>query len=73
MEWCRIDVIRKQLKPSARYPDMKIFNQWVNHEIDTKECIRQFRKNNKISDRLVIIDDEFEEWLRTLGYWRYNG
>lgn len=39
-------------------------------EITAKECIAQFRINNKITERLPIIEDEFIEWLWSLGYRR---
>ena len=70
MEWSRIEVMKRYLKKSARYKDTKLFNQYMREEITAKECIAQFRKNNGITERLVIIEDEFVEWLWSLGYRR---
>lgn len=70
MEWVRIEVMVRYLKRSARNKDTKIFNQYMCGEITAKECIAQFRNNNGITERLVIIEDEFVEWLATLGYRR---
>lgn len=60
----------RYLKKSARNKDTKIFNQYMRGEITAKECIAQFRINNKITERLPIIEDEFIEWLWSLGYRR---
>ena len=60
----------KYLKRSARDNDVKIFNQWSRCEIETKECINEFRKNNNIDERLIILENEFTSWLHSLGYYR---
>lgn len=60
----------RYLKKSARTKDTKIFNQYMRGEISAKECIAQFRKNNGITERFTIIEDEFIEWLWSLGYRR---
>ena len=70
MEWVRIDNMVRYLKKSARNKDTKIFNQYMRGEITAKECIAQFRINNNITERLPIIEDEFIEWLWSLGYRR---
>lgn len=66
----RIDVLVKYLKAGARSDDKKIFNEWMYKKIDTSECIRQFRINNNITERMPIIEEEFETWLGSLGYKR---
>lgn len=70
MEWDRINVLKRYLKRSGRARDIKAFNQYMKGEISIKECIDCFRYNNKISPRMPILEDEFREWLWTLGYRR---
>ena len=66
----RIEVLVKYLKKRSAVADKKTFNAWMYDQIDTDECIRQFRENNDITERMPIIEDEFIEWLGSLGYRR---
>ena len=70
MDWSRIEVMVRYLRHSAIAKDTKIFNQYMRGEIEIKECISRFRKNNGIPERFTIIEDEFIEWLWSLGYRR---
>ena len=64
----RIEIMVKYLKKRSAVADKKTFNAWMYDQIDTDECIRQFRENNDITERMPIIKDEFVQWLGTLGY-----
>lgn len=55
---------------NASMKDCKAFNSWEKCEIDIQECIRQFRKNNRIDTIVIILPHEFETWLNCLGYYR---
>ena len=66
----RIETLKKYLKRGARAEDKALFNMWMYGQISTDDCIRYFRKNNKITERMPIVAEEFEEWLGTLGYRR---
>ena len=66
----RIEVLVKYLKKRSSYADKAIFTKWMDNEVTTEECIRQFRQNNQITERMPIIEDEFVEWLGSLGYRR---
>lgn len=70
MDWSRINVMKRYLKPSASYKDSKIFNDYMRGDITAKECLLKFRENNNIPERFTIIEDEFVEWLWSLGYRR---
>lgn len=60
--------IYRLLKPSARQDDCATFKRWWGKEISLFECMDEFRKNNKIGDDKEIPLDEFETWLRGLGW-----
>ena len=70
MERIRIDIMVKYLKHKAAVADKKLFNDWHYGLITTNQCIRQFRINNDITERMPILVDDFEYWLNSLGYWR---
>lgn len=60
----------KYLKKGTASIDKELFHKWENKKINTKECIEQFRLNNKIPDKYIIIDLQFEYWLNSLGWIR---
>ena len=66
----RIEVMVKYLKYRTRPLDKAIFTKWMYNKMTTEECISEFRKNNNITERMPIIEDEFVEWLGSLGYRR---
>lgn len=66
MDWIRF------LKKSARLKDKKIFEMWINNEINLDECLNEFRLNNKIPDRVYINILEFAIWLNGLGWIKYE-
>lgn len=57
---------------TARVKDVALFNQWEDCKITTGQCIRWFKKNNRMPDRIEISEKEFTAWLRSLGYIRGN-
>lgn len=69
----RIETLTRRLRHGGRTSDVCSFLKWERHEIDTAQCIREFREHNKIDDRFTIIEDDFIEWLNSLGYRRYDG
>lgn len=60
----------KYLKKRSSARDKEIFSLWENKKIDTKECINQFRINNNIPEKYIIIELQFEYWLNSLGWIR---
>ena len=48
--------------------DCSAFARWQNGQITTEMCIREFKKNNRIRHE-EIGEEEFTDWLRSIG-WR---
>lgn len=53
---------------SAAQQDCATFKKWWGKEISLFECMDEFRANNGITDDKEIPLDEFETWLRGLGW-----
>ena len=68
----RIEVMVKYLRPQARWQDVGSFRRWEGGHITTAECIAEFRAHNEITERMPIPEDDFTEWLNSLGYRRYE-
>ena len=66
----RTEVMVMYLKHRARHYDKATFNAWMYEQISTAECIRQFRQHNDITERMPILEEDFVEWLWSLGYRR---
>lgn len=62
----------KYLKTSVRDDDKKIFQMWVMDEINLDECLRLFRKHNKIPKKVDISTIQFARWLNSLGWIKYE-
>lgn len=60
--------IYRLLKSDADEEDKATFKRWWGKEISLFECMDEFRKNNGITDDKEIPLDEFETWLRGLGW-----
>lgn len=65
----------------ARDQDINLFGRWISRQISTDECVQMFIMNNKravtkyeknhrtLEDE-PITDQEFEEWLGSIGWVR---
>lgn len=64
--------IYKLLHPqqSSADKDKGTFNNWMDGVITTKQAIREFKENNHLENDEYIDENEFIEWLRSIGYWR---
>lgn len=56
--------------PLAADRDKKTFTDWADGVITTEMAIREFKENNHLENDEYIDENEFIEWLRSLGYWR---
>lgn len=63
-------VLRKGDKASAS--DKYSFEKYVHKDISLEECKQEFIENNRISieKSVLITNEEFKEWLKSLGWWR---
>lgn len=66
MDW----ILMMSKTANARIRDVALFNRWERGEISTGQCIKWFKKNNKMPERIIIGEAEFTVWLRSLGYIR---
>jgi len=53
--------------------DCRAFNMYYNGEITIEECLEKFYANNRIpnKDRIITVQ-EFKNWLKGLGYAKYE-
>lgn len=61
----------KYLKKRMASKDKELFHKWEMKKISTEECLNQFKMNNDIPEKCIIIELQFERWLNSLGWWRY--
>ena len=54
----------------ARVSDMTIFNAWARGDMSTAKCLKLFRQHNRQNDRIDISLEDFEAWMKSLGYRR---
>ena len=52
--------------------DKVLFGKWEEYKVNTSTVISRFRINNRIPKRIEIDEDEFTDWLHSLGYRRYH-
>lgn len=62
--------LARLLRPEARSRDVVIFNKYVKKQISIDECIELFKKHNQI--KRDISHEEFERFLKSLGYYRWQ-
>ena len=55
---------------NAAHRDCTIFNSWADRNISTFRAIELFRISNKIRPEVEISEEEFTQWLNSLGYFR---
>jgi len=61
--------IYKLLKHSAINDDCATFKRYWGREITLAETLAEFRVNNKVSSDAEIPLEEFEKWLKGLGWY----
>lgn len=63
--------IHKLLRRGDRiaFKDCAIFKRWWGREITLAQCLAEFRENNMIDEDKEIPLEEFEKWLRGLGWF----
>lgn len=59
--------IYKLLKHSAISDDCVTFKKWWGKEISLFKCLEEFKEHNKVENAEIPLD-EFEKWLRGLGW-----
>lgn len=55
---------------STASKDKILFGKWEDRRVNTLAVISRFRINNRIPEKVMISEDEFTEWLYSLGYRR---
>ena len=55
---------------STASKDKILFGKWEDRRVNTLAVISRFRINNRIPEKVMIGEDEFTEWLYSLGYRR---
>ena len=55
---------------STASKDKILFGKWEDRRVNTLAVINRFRINNRIPEKVSIGEDEFTEWLYSLGYRR---
>lgn len=68
------DDFLKYLKRDARDADKKVMMDYRDGAITLGVCRKKIFKNNdvptEVQDKTSV--EEFEEWLKELGWWRVN-
>ena len=55
---------------STASKDKILFGKWEDRRVNTIAVISRFRINNRIPEKVSISEDDFIEWLCSLGYRR---
>lgn len=58
------------LDPAVASSDSGTFKRWENKQITTAKALMEFKIHNKIDLNKQFDEQEFENWLRSLGYIR---
>ena len=55
---------------SAASNDNRAFGLWEDGQITTARCIRLWKENNRIDKNLIVDENLFITWLKSIGWWR---
>lgn len=68
-----LKVIQTYIKRGREHSDMVIFKQYCRGELSAHDAKKKWLENNSVpyEDGIFISDDDFKEWLRTIGWVKF--